>query len=97
MRNDRVLYPCANDTRDCAPNYVLCRKLDTDACPQSDLLLHTCACANRNTTFVMHSSLASTSAIFKYQVLSISPENLQRLVKSQNLEAYIDWYKAQDN
>ena len=39
----------------------------------------------------------NSKGIFKYQVLSISPENLQRLVKSQNLEAYIDWYKAQDN
>ena len=39
----------------------------------------------------------NSKGIFKYQVLSISPENLQRLVKSQNLEAYIDWHKTQDN
>jgi hypothetical protein len=39
----------------------------------------------------------NSKGIFKYHVLSISQENLQKLVKSQNLEAYRDWYKAQGN
>lgn len=39
----------------------------------------------------------NSRGIFKYQVLNISQENLQKLVKAQNLQAYIDWHKTQDN
>jgi hypothetical protein len=38
--------------------------------------------------------LFNSRGIFKYETLSISNENLQLLLKSENLEEYRNWYKS---
>ncbi len=41
-------------------------------------------------------SLFNSRGIFKYQTLTISQGNLQKLVKDQKIDAYIEWHQNQD-
>lgn len=39
----------------------------------------------------------TSRGVFEYQVLPVSKDNLQRLVKSQNIDGYAKWYTNQNN
>jgi hypothetical protein len=41
--------------------------------------------------------LFNSRGIFNYQILPISKDNLQKLVKSQDIQGYIHWYEKQHN